>query len=155
MGIKVTPLTEKQINTTLIKDKDYVLSDGGGLQLRVRTSGSKQWNFNYRHPQTKKRINIGLGIYPSISLIDARLKACQVQDLLTKGIDPKEDRYQKLKHENELLKNANLPIKMPASLNEILTKLSQLEIDIANLDKYSETIKKEIVELRSQICQLQ
>jgi hypothetical protein len=29
-----------------------MLSDGNGLQLRVRTSGSKLWNFNYKHSQT-------------------------------------------------------------------------------------------------------
>lgn len=36
--------------------------------MRVRSNGSKLWNFNYRHPVTKKRINMGLGTFPEVSL---------------------------------------------------------------------------------------
>ncbi len=53
----VTPLNDTQIKNAKPEEKDYVLSDGGGLQLRVRaSSGSKLWNFNYLHPVTKKRM---------------------------------------------------------------------------------------------------
>lgn len=55
-----TALTHKQLAAAKPKDKDYVLSDGGGLQLRVCSNGSKLWNFNYRHPVTKKRVNMGV-----------------------------------------------------------------------------------------------
>ncbi len=96
MVVKVSPLSDKKIKNAKIKDKDYVLSDGEGLQLRVRTSGSKLWNFNYKHPQTRKRINIGFGIYPSITLINARLKATKARDLLAQDLDPKEERDKKL-----------------------------------------------------------
>ena len=50
MAIKVTPLTDKKVKSAKIQSKDYVLSDGDGLQLRVRANGSKVWNFNYKHP---------------------------------------------------------------------------------------------------------
>ena len=68
MAIKVTPLSDKKIKSAKVLDKDYVLSDGNGLQLRVRANGSKVWNFNYKHPQTKKRINISIGKYPGVNL---------------------------------------------------------------------------------------
>jgi len=102
MAIKVIPLTDKKIKAATIKEKDYVLSDGDGLQLRVRSNGSKTWNFNYRHPLTKKRININIGKYPSVSLVNARKKAVGYRDLLAQDIDPKENRDQKLDEEKAI-----------------------------------------------------
>ncbi|MCF5048952.1 DUF4102 domain-containing protein, partial [Pseudomonas simiae] len=64
MCAQATRLSDRQLKAIKPKDKDYVLSDGDGLQLRVRINGSTLWNFNYRHPVTKNRINMGLGTYP-------------------------------------------------------------------------------------------
>jgi hypothetical protein len=44
---KITALTDKEVKTAKARDKDYVLFDGKGLQMRVRTNGSKLWNYNY------------------------------------------------------------------------------------------------------------
>lgn len=41
-------LSDRKIKSLRPKKNDYVLTDGGGLQLRVRTNGSLLWNFNYR-----------------------------------------------------------------------------------------------------------
>lgn len=87
-----TALTHKQLAAAKPKDKDYVLSDGGGLQLRVRSNGSKLWNFNYHHPVTKKRVNMGLGSYPDVSLSSAGEKTKETRQLVAEGIDPKEHR---------------------------------------------------------------
>lgn len=62
------------------------------MQLRVRSNGSLLWNFNYREPVTKKRINIGFGTYPELSLANARKKAVEARNLLAQGIDPKVQR---------------------------------------------------------------
>jgi len=102
MAIKVIPLTDKKINSAKILDKDYVLSDGNGLQLRVRSNGSKIWNFNYKHPQTRKRVNINIGKYPGVSLINARKKAQSYRDLLAQDLDPKEERDNKLNEEKAI-----------------------------------------------------
>ncbi|MEX6396547.1 integrase arm-type DNA-binding domain-containing protein [Providencia hangzhouensis] len=56
------------------KDKDYTLQDGNGLYLLIKTTGSKIWRFNYYRPITKKRALISFGNYPTVSLLDARLK---------------------------------------------------------------------------------
>jgi len=87
-----TSLTDKKVSAARAKDKDYVLSDGGGLQLRIRSNGSRLWNFNYRHPITKKRINMGLGSYPDISLAQARDKTKKARAMVAEGIDPKDQR---------------------------------------------------------------
>ncbi|CAH8189854.1 integrase domain-containing protein [Vibrio aestuarianus] len=94
MARKITPLTDSKIRSSKPKEKDYVLSDGNGLQLKIRVGRSKAWNFNYYHPVTKKRINIGLGAYPDVSLAEAREAASQVRKLVANGIDPKELREQ-------------------------------------------------------------
>ena len=59
-------LSDRQLKAVKAKDKDYVLSDGDGLQLRFRSNGSMLWNFNYCEPVTKNRINMGLGTYPEL-----------------------------------------------------------------------------------------
>jgi integrase len=51
-----------------------------------------QWNFNYRHPVTKNRINMALGSYPEVSLAQARKKTVEARELLAQGIDPKAQR---------------------------------------------------------------
>ena len=92
MCAQATRLSDRQLKAVKPKDKDYVLSDGGGLQLRVRSNGSTLWNFNYRHPVTKNRINMGLGTYPELSLAQARKKTVEASELLVQGIDPKAQR---------------------------------------------------------------
>lgn len=92
MGAKTTSLSELKIKAAKPKDKDYVLSDGNGLQLRVRINGSRLWNFNYHHPITKKRINMGLGTYPELSLAQARKQVVEARELLALGTDPKDAR---------------------------------------------------------------
>ena len=89
---QTTRLSDRQLKAVKPKDKDYVLTDGDGLQLRVRVNRSMQWNFNYRHPVTKNRINMALGPYPEVSLAQARNKTIEARELLAQGIDPKAQR---------------------------------------------------------------
>lgn len=86
------PLTNTEIDKARPKDKEYNLQDGEGLCLRVKTSGTKSWLFNYYHPQTKKRKNLSIGQYPSISLAQARKIRSNSRELLANDIDPKENR---------------------------------------------------------------
>jgi integrase len=92
MAKKVTPLTNTQIKQAKPKDKEYNLSDGEGLMLRLKPTGSKLWIFNYYHPFTNKRVNISFGSYPDLSLADAREKRIYSRKLLANDIDPKEER---------------------------------------------------------------
>lgn len=87
---KTTPLTNTEVKQAKAKDKVYKLSDGNGLQLRVKPSGNKSWLLDYVKPHTKKRTAIGLGGFPDVSLADARKLRSIHRELLAKGIDPKE-----------------------------------------------------------------
>ncbi|MDP3977039.1 MAG: integrase domain-containing protein [Pseudomonas sp.] len=92
MCAQATRLSELKIKAAKPLGKDYVLVDGDGLQMRVRINGSRLWNFNYYHPVTKKRINMGLGTYPELSLAQARKMTIEARELLATGVDPKEQR---------------------------------------------------------------
>lgn len=90
---KITkPLTNTEVKQAKPKDKEYNLSDGDGLQLRVKPNGSKLWLFNYQKPITKKRANLSLGKYPALSLADARKLREDARSLLANEIDPKEEK---------------------------------------------------------------
>ncbi|SFB24540.1 integrase domain-containing protein [Pseudomonas sp. NFPP24] len=92
MGAQATRLSDVKVKAAKTKEKDYILTDGNGLQMRVRINGSKLWNFNYIHPETKKRINMGLGTFPEISLAQARKRTVEARELVAQGLDPKEKR---------------------------------------------------------------
>ena len=41
------PLTNTEVDKAKTKDKEYNLSDGNGLFLRIKPTGAKAWIFNY------------------------------------------------------------------------------------------------------------
>ena len=43
----VKPLSDTQIKNSKPKEKDYTLTDGDGLYLLVKNTGSKIWRFQY------------------------------------------------------------------------------------------------------------
>ncbi len=105
MARQVTPLSDTLIKRAKAKDKEYNLSDGDGLTLRVKPSGSKIWILNYSKPFTKKRTNIGFGVYPKVSLANARKLKTEAKELLANDIDPKQYRDALINQEKERLKN--------------------------------------------------
>jgi integrase len=107
MARMTKPLTNTEVKQAKPKDKVFKLSDGGGLQLRIRPNGTKSWLFDYKRPYIDKRANISFGAYPSIGLAEARIKREEAKELLAKDIDPKEhrddlSRKQELEHNNTL-----------------------------------------------------
>jgi len=66
-----------------------VYSDGGGLYLRIRSSG-RSWF--YIGTLDGKRIELGLGSALDISLAKARERAAEVRAMLIDGIDPRVER---------------------------------------------------------------
>lgn len=69
------PLTALQIKASKPTDKQYMLGDSSGLGLLVHPNGSKYWHFRYTyrgHP-----MKMSLGIWPLVSLQEARDKAAE------------------------------------------------------------------------------
>lgn len=105
MAKLATPLTNTEVKQAKPKDKLYKLSDGEGLQLRVKPNGTKTWLLDYFKPYTKKRTSISLGTYPSVTLADARKKKREARELLAKDIDPKSHREEAAALAKEELEN--------------------------------------------------
>jgi len=87
------------------KEADYVLYDGDGLELLIKSSGSKIWQFRYIRPVTKKRAKKSIGPYPSVTLADARNYRAESRSLLAKQIDPQEHQQEQLRSSLEAKTN--------------------------------------------------
>lgn len=79
-------LTDIAIKSSKPRESAFKLSDGRGLQLHVTPQGSKLWRWAYRHEGKQKLM--ALGIYPDVSLAQARDKADLARKLLATGVDP-------------------------------------------------------------------
>ena len=82
-----TPLTDMQVKRLKPRDKDYKVSDGGGLYLLVKSStGGKLWRLAYRFDGKQK--TLAFGAYPERSLANARADRDDARKLLANGADP-------------------------------------------------------------------
>ncbi len=62
------------------------LFDGGGLHLDVRENGSRYWRMKYRYAGREKLL--ALGVYPEVSLAEARRRRDAARAQLRSGTDP-------------------------------------------------------------------
>ena len=81
-------LKDINIRNAKPKDKLYRLFDGKGLYLEVLPSGGKYWRLKYRYAGKEKRL--ALGVYPEVTLSDARERCDQARKALAAGNDPGE-----------------------------------------------------------------
>lgn len=97
------PLTDIVCKNAKPEAKARKLADAGGLYLEVMPNGSKYWRMKYRVAGKEKRL--AFGVYPEVSLAEARQKRDEARKLHSAGIDPSEakkeaKRLAVLKHEN-------------------------------------------------------
>ena len=76
-------LNARKVEAAKGKEKSYKLSDGGGLYLQVEPNGSRYWRMKYRFAGKEKRLSFG--VYPAVSLADARQKREDAKKLLSAG----------------------------------------------------------------------
>ena len=79
-------LTDIKVRTAKPTDKQYKLTDGSGMHLLVHPNGSKYWRLQYRFSGKQKML--ALGVYPDVSLADARARRDEARKLLANSIDP-------------------------------------------------------------------
>ncbi len=84
------PLNDMQIRRAKPEAKAYTLGDGQGLSLLIEPNGSKSWRFRYRFAGKPKMIS--LGVYPTITLADARSRRDEARKLVAEGKNPSEVR---------------------------------------------------------------
>lgn len=83
----------KKIKPTVGKKAPDRYNDGNNLYLHVFESGGKRWIMDYRFEGKRKSFSIG--VYPTFSLAEARVKRDEAQKLLRDGIDPTQARRHK------------------------------------------------------------
>ncbi len=103
MKLKDTHIRNIKPGTKLIK-----LFDGGGLFFQITSSGRKGWRLKYYYEGKEKCLS--LGIYPDISLREARERRDEMRKLLANGIDPSAHRQTKKVDSAEMSANSFISI---------------------------------------------
>ena len=88
-------LKDITIRQSKAKGRQYKLSDGGGMYLLVHPNGSKYFRMKYYLDKKEKMAS--LGVYPEVTLTEARAKQAQLKQNLARGVD-----ISKTKKEEEL-----------------------------------------------------
>ena len=83
-------LTDTKVRKAKPSPKAYKLSDSRGLYLIVLPSGGKSFRWDYRYGGKRKTLTIGL--YPDVSLVEARAQANSARQQLASGLDPAVER---------------------------------------------------------------
>lgn len=86
-------LTDAKIRAAKPTDKAYKLTDGAGMFLLVHPNGSRYWRLRYRILGKEK--TLALGVYPEVSLSEARTKRDEARKLISEGVDPCEQKRAK------------------------------------------------------------
>jgi integrase len=85
-------LNDIQLKNLKPKEKMYRRSDGGNLYIEVHPNGSKYWRLFYRFNDARKQL--AFGVYPEVSLKEARDKRDQARRLIRNGQDPNQIKKQ-------------------------------------------------------------
>ena len=92
-----------------IQPDDKPLADGTVAGLRLlptKVKGRGQWKLRYVSPTTSKRRDIGFGVYPEVSIHEARRLGTEARQLIASSVDPLEERERlkvKAKLEDQVL----------------------------------------------------
>jgi integrase len=80
------PLKDVSVRNARSGPRPRKLSDGGGLHVLIQPTGSKLWRLAYRFAGKQK--TLAFGVYPTVSLGDARRHRDEAKKLLARSIDP-------------------------------------------------------------------
>ncbi len=79
-------LSDAKVKGLKAKAAAYKVSDGQGLFVQVAPSGKRLWRFKYRFAGKEKLL--ALGIFPEVSLRQARERLAEARAALADGHDP-------------------------------------------------------------------
>lgn len=97
------PLTDTALRNLKPADKAFKKTDSAGLYVLVKPNGAKLWRFDYRFFGIRK--TLALGIYPAVSLADARAARDAAKTLLAKDVDPGQQKLQERTAASNALEN--------------------------------------------------
>lgn len=82
------PLSDIQVRNLKPRERAYKVSDFEGLFVLVKPNGSKLWQFKYRMDGKERLLSIG--VYPEVSLAQARKAKEGARSNIAMGQDPSE-----------------------------------------------------------------
>lgn len=94
-------LTEIKCKNAKPAEKAKKIADGLGLYLEITPKGGKYWRMKYRHLGKERRL--AFGVYPEVSLKDAREKRDAARKLIAENKDPG---YEKRKQKEQAIAEA-------------------------------------------------
>lgn len=83
-------LSDKEVRNAKPTEREYLLADGGGLFLRVRPTGAKDWLLVYTFAGNRRKL--GLGSLEAVPLAAARSEAAKARESIKQQIDPQVQR---------------------------------------------------------------
>ncbi|MDE1544127.1 tyrosine-type recombinase/integrase [Dechloromonas agitata] len=86
-------LSDKEVRNSKPLEREYLLADGGGLFLRVRPTGAKDWLLVYTFAGNRRKL--GLGSLEAVPLATARSEAAKARESIKQQIDPQVQRKQR------------------------------------------------------------
>jgi len=95
-------LTELSIKQHKSKKKQYKVFDGGGMYLLVHPNGSKYWRMNFKFEGKSKLLSFG--VWPEVSLREAREIRFEAKKKVREGINPIEENREVKKLKIEAIK---------------------------------------------------
>ena len=160
-NMKQDKLTESAIKEAKPGAKQFKLSDGGGLYLLVHSNGSKYWRFDFRFEGKQK--SSSLGVWPEVSLVEARSRRNEAKLKIREGINPIQEKKKKSAQQHEQVwKKENSEERSGPELQQVDQKLGQKQTpqstgkptrDAVNLLKsniYPELGEKPVSEINKQ-----
>ena len=109
-------LTENSIRKAQILEKQYKIYDGDGMFLLIHPNGSKYWRMKYTFDGKSKLASFG--VWPGVSLKEARERRHEAKQKIKMGINPVEEKRKnkqlqqkqtKVKVSNESVQSTKIP----------------------------------------------
>jgi integrase len=85
-------LSTLDVKRAVPRERSYKITDGRGLYLQVEPNGSKYWRLKYCF--NRKQKTLSFGVYPHVTLAQARKRQRDARRLLDQYIDPSEHKKQ-------------------------------------------------------------
>ncbi|MEJ2630929.1 MAG: tyrosine-type recombinase/integrase [Acidihalobacter sp.] len=128
-------LTVKQVENTKPGEREVVLIDGDGLQLRIYPSGVRSWQFRYRFGD--KRHTMPLGRAEHVTLKQARTATQDARKLIDQGLDPIEEQKRR-EAEREAIRKAQ---ESRRTFGQAVERWAELELAAGRKDRGAECMR--------------
>ena len=118
-------LTENSIRKAQVLEKQYKIYDGDGMFLLIHPNGSKYWRMKFVFDGKSKIASFG--VWPSVSLKEARERRHEAKQKIKMGINPVEEKrknkHLQLKQSINRVKNESVQPKESAAVSYHLFRL--------------------------------